>query len=130
MKPLQTYTALTKKTQVQLNPGFFIDKETASFRVARKFLILIALLLNTLLMFSQGTIRGNISDENGETLTGATIVLKTNNSVATISDFDGNYSLRIPASGPQVIQITFIGYKTLEDTVLVESGKIAVYDYV
>ncbi|MBN2484595.1 MAG: carboxypeptidase-like regulatory domain-containing protein [Bacteroidales bacterium] len=96
-----------------------------------KKLIFIALIniITINLAISQGTIRGNVSDENGEYLTGATIVLKNNNSVATIADFEGNYSLKVPA-GKQVIRITFIGYQSVEDTIHVENGKVAIYDYI
>ena len=43
--------------------------------------------------FAQGTVRGKVSDENGETLIGVTLVLKSNRSIGCATDFDGNYSL-------------------------------------
>ena len=35
------------------------------------------------------TVRGTVFDSNGETIIGASVVLKGNNSIGTISDIDG-----------------------------------------
>ena len=40
---------------------------------------------------------GNVSDENGEPLPGATILLKGNDAVHAIADIDGNYSITVTA---------------------------------
>lgn len=62
----------------------------------RLALIIISVLLISQSLFAQkGTLRGKIIDrENGETLIGATVSLK-NKPVGTITDFDGNYSLKL-----------------------------------
>jgi|GEM_PF-2308256 len=39
---------------------------------------------------------GNIADENGEPLPGATVILKGNKDVHAIADIDGNYSITVP----------------------------------
>ncbi|MEO9474375.1 MAG: TonB-dependent receptor [Cyclobacteriaceae bacterium] len=53
------------------------------------------------------TITGKITDEKGEALPGATVVVK-GTTVGTITDFDGMYSLDAPEGA--VLEITFIGY--------------------
>jgi len=65
-----------------------------------------------------GTIRGKITDENGEAAIGATIVLKSKPSIGTVTDMDGNYSLKIPDSTTETIIISLLGYKPVEETVL------------
>lgn len=39
------------------------------------------------------TVRGTVFDSNGETIIGASVVLKSNNSIGTISDIDGNITV-------------------------------------
>lgn len=52
---------------------------------------------------------GNVSDENGEPLPGATVILKGNTSVHAIADIDGNYSLTVPDRWA-VLEISYIGF--------------------
>ena len=54
------------------------------------FLSTIIFFIASHLAFSQGTVRGKITDKNGETLIGATVVLKSKTSVGSVTDFDGN----------------------------------------
>lgn len=56
---------------------------------------------------------GNVSDENGEPLPGATILLKGNNDVHAIADIDGNYSLTVPDRWA-ILEISYIGFISQE----------------
>lgn len=56
-------------------------------------------------------ISGQVTDENGEGLPGASIVEKGTTN-GTISDSDGNYRLRLPEEATLVI--SYVGYKTQE----------------
>ena len=42
------------------------------------------------------TVKGTVVDDNGETIIGASVVVKGNNSIGTISDIDGNFELTVP----------------------------------
>lgn len=66
-------------------------------------------------------ITGSVSDENGNPITGATVVLKNSKSKWAITDFDGNFTLNDIPSG-SILQISSLGYKTQEVTVT-NSGK-------
>ena len=59
------------------------------------------------------TVRGTVFDNNGETVIGASVVLKGNNSIGTISDIDGNFMLTVPNENPTLI-VSFVGMKTKE----------------
>ena len=61
----------------------------------RKFILILILGACSLYTYSQGMLRGRISDENGDPIVGATIFLKESPTNGTISDLDGNYSLKI-----------------------------------
>ena len=60
-------------------------------------------------MFSQKTITGNVSDENGP-LPGANIIeLGTNNGVST--DFDGNFEITVEGNS-SIIEVSYTGFKS------------------
>jgi TonB-linked SusC/RagA family outer membrane protein len=69
------------------------------------------LMLFPYLVWSQqtATIKGNVKDESGETLIGVNVLLEGNNTVGTITDVDGNYS--ITASPQGTLVFSYIGYR-------------------
>jgi len=58
------------------------------------------------------TIKGRVTDENGEGLPGATITIK-GSSQGTITDVEGNFTLSVEETS-QVLVISFVGYVTQE----------------
>lgn len=59
------------------------------------------------------TVKGTVFDSNGETIIGASVVLKGNNSIGTISDIDGNFMLTVPNENSTLI-VSFVGMKAKE----------------
>ena len=59
-----------------------------------------------------GTCTGVVKDATGETVIGASVVVKGTTN-GTITDFDGNFTLNDVKNG-DVIQISFVGYITQE----------------
>ena len=59
------------------------------------------------------TVRGTVFDSNGETIIGASVVLKGNNSIGTISDIDGNFMLTVPNENSTLV-VSFVGMKSKE----------------
>jgi len=81
---------------------------------------LLFICLSNWVMAQTGTITGRIIDESNQPLPGATVKLKgTTNSAAT--DLNGYFKLNAPA-GQQVLSASFVGYKTLEQTVNVNGS--------
>lgn len=78
---------------------------------------------------AQGTIRGKITDDLGESIIGAAIVLKSDLSVGTVTDFDGKFSLEIKSNQPETIIISFISYKRIEKTVNPKNGEVVVLNF-
>ena len=58
-------------------------------------------------------IKGTVVDTNGEALIGASVVVKGNTSVGTITDFDGNFSLSVPSEST-VIVVSYVGMDSRE----------------
>ena len=61
-------------------------------------------------------VKGTVVDANGETIIGANILVKEMAGVGVVTDFNGNFSLKLPA-GVKKITVTFIGYAPQEITV-------------
>ena len=96
----------------------------------KEFLILIFQFISLTVAFAQGTIRGKVTDENGESLIGVTIVLKSEISKGTITDLDGNFTLKIPQSTPQVLTISYVSFKTVEETVNPLNNEVLIRNFV
>lgn len=57
-------------------------------------------------------IKGTVYDEKGQTLPGATIMIK-GTAVGVVTDADGKFKLEIPRMDSIVLVVSFIGYETL-----------------
>lgn len=78
------------------------------------FLFLLMLFSSLPLWAQQGIpVEGVILDATGETVIGASVVVKGNNSIGTISDLDGRFQLTVPNEN-SVLVISYIGMKTQE----------------
>ncbi len=96
----------------------------------KKFFFLLLTLLVANYSFSQGIIRGKVSDKTGETLIGVPIVLKSNRSVGVTTDLDGNYSLKIKDTLEQTLIVSYVSYQTVEYTIHPHNGEIIIKDFV
>ncbi|WP_435413454.1 TonB-dependent receptor [Psychroserpens mesophilus] len=68
------------------------------------------------LSFSQTTVKGKVIDNNGQPLPGANIIV-TGTTTGTISDYDGNYTLTVNQDPPFSIQISSVGFETVNQEV-------------
>lgn len=66
-------------------------------------------------------ITGSVSDEKGEPIISGTVKIKDTNT-ATITDFDGNYKINVPANGTLVF--SYLGYVTQEVPVAQAKGGV------
>lgn len=78
---------------------------------------------------AQITVRGKITDNLGEALIGVTVVMKGNTSVGASSDFDGNYSIRLPDASPCTLLVSYMGFKTIEHPLLPQAGEVIVKNF-
>ena len=62
----------------------------------------------------QQTVRvsGQVVDQTGEPLIGATVKVKGSTNQGTVTDFDGNFHLEVPAQG--VLMVSYVGYTDRE----------------
>lgn len=62
------------------------------------------------------TIKGNVTDMQGEALVGVSVVRKEDPSKGTVTDIDGNYSIEVKDKN-SIIQFRYIGFVPKEETV-------------
>lgn len=74
--------------------------------------LLLTLLSFSLTALAQQKVTGKVKDSSGEPVIGASVVVKGNNTMGTITDFDGNFMLDVPVKS--VLVISYIGYVTQE----------------
>jgi TonB-dependent SusC/RagA subfamily outer membrane receptor len=80
---------------------------------------ILLLCLSTAVLSAQ-TVRGKVTDDKGESLVGASVVVKgtTNGSV---TDLDGNYSFDVSA-GAVTLTASFLGYNPVDKSLTVAKG--------
>lgn len=84
--------------------------------VKRAVPALLLLLCSTLYAQAQGNgidVRGTVVDNAGEPLIGASVIVKGNVSQGTVTDFDGNFQLKVP-SEQTVLVVSYVGMNTKE----------------
>ena len=65
-------------------------------------------------LIGQNTVSGTVTDESNQPLPGVNITTKNSNT-GVITDFDGNYKINVEQG--QILQFSFIGFKSLEVTI-------------
>lgn len=76
-------------------------------------LSLIAIAFSALALNAQQTVKGTVTDANGEPLISAGAFVKGDTSHGTVTDIDGNYTLT-DVDGSDVLVFSFMGYVTQE----------------
>lgn len=72
------------------------------------------------LIVTQQQITGNITDDKGEALPGASVVV-SGTTTGTITDIDGNYALTVPSDATS-LDISFVGMKT--QTIMIQGRSV------
>lgn len=85
-----------------------------SYVAFRRILSLCVVFFFVVASYAQVTLKGVIKDSKGEPIIGASILQKGTGN-GTISDFDGNFQLKVPI--PSILNISYVGYKTQEISV-------------
>jgi TonB-linked SusC/RagA family outer membrane protein len=83
------------------------------------FSFALCLLVSIGTAFAQGSVSGRVTDESGQPLAGASVVVE-GTTVGTNTDLDGKYTLNVPQNG--VLVFSFIGF--VEERVMPGSRKV------
>ena len=90
--------------------------------------LLLFLLLISSIGFSQGTVRGKITDEKGNALYNAKVYFKSDRTKIGLSDFDGNFSVESKLPN-DILVINMTNFQLLEDSVKFDNTKLFLQDY-
>ncbi|MBV1922788.1 MAG: TonB-dependent receptor [Flavobacteriaceae bacterium] len=74
---------------------------------------------------SQTTITGNVVDQSLEPVLGASVIV-VGTTVGTLSDYDGNFTLTVNQPPPFTIQISNLGYETVDQEVTSENQSFTI----
>lgn len=91
----------------------------------KKLLLLLCTVLCSLTVFAQQVnVKGVVYDPTGDTVPGASVYVKDNTAIGTITDIDGNFSLN--AKVGDVLVISFVGYDQAEVKITAGNPKLTV----
>ena len=88
-------------------------------RLLKRSLPLLLMLMFPLAMLAQEggvKISGKVVDSTGEPIIGASVVVKGNAGVGTVSDIDGNFQLTVPSENSTIV-VSYVGMATKEQRV-------------
>ncbi|MDE7086407.1 MAG: TonB-dependent receptor plug domain-containing protein, partial [Prevotella sp.] len=85
---------------------------SVKFKTIFRTALLMCLLLVVGNLSAQTTAKGTVTDQTGEPVIGATVVEKGNPKNATVTDFDGNFTLKLQKS--KTLVVSYIGMVTQE----------------
>ena len=78
----------------------------------RFFALLAFVVISCASAFAQIQVKGNVSDKNSEPMIGVAVQEKGNINNGTITDLDGNFTLKVNSDATLVV--SYVGYKTQE----------------
>ena len=105
-----TYIDSTFATENLIHKSTNHFKNSTMEQLKKLFLSLTVLLTSTI-MYAQTEISGTVVDATGETIIGATVMVK-GTSNGTITDFDGNFKIKVEAG--KTLVFSYIGFETQE----------------
>lgn len=79
----------------------------------KQFLLLMSCVFMVTTLWGQRTITGTVTNDQGEPLIGASVYVEGNPSTGTITDFEGEYELRVSAEASTLV-FSYTGYETIE----------------
>lgn len=105
--------------------------EKGKIFIERTLMVVIAFMVSCVFAMAQQrggiTVQGQVVDASGETIIGASVMIKGKPGQGTVSDFDGNFTLQVP-SNQTVLVVSYVGMKTKEVRVSGKPLKIVLED--
>ena len=81
----------------------------------KKRLLILGFALAPLWAIAQNLITGHITDaRSGESLIGASVIVKSEKGQGVVTDYNGNFSLQTKVEAPLTLRVEYVGYRTLD----------------
>lgn len=83
--------------------------------MVKRLLIATLVAISPLLAVAQNVITGHITDvRTGESLIGASVIVKSEKGKGVVTDIDGNFSLQTNVEAPLTLRVEYVGYRALD----------------
>jgi len=88
----------------------------------KHFFVVLFLFLASQVLVAQGTLRGKVTDEKGESMFGVTVRALENETVIAQTDFEGTFTLKFPDNKLYTLNFVILGYETLEEKIQIKDN--------
>lgn len=95
----------------------------------KQIALFFSLLIISALSQAQGTLRGKVTDEKGESMYSVIVRAIENESIIAQSDFDGNFTLKFPDSKMYTLNFIIVGYEKLEEKMQFKDNAVLSKDF-
>ena len=83
--------------------------------MVKRLFIATLVAISPLYALAQGLITGHIKDaRSGESLIGASVIVKSEKGQGVVTDVDGNFSLQTKKEAPLTLRVEYVGYRPLD----------------
>ncbi|WP_033148284.1 TonB-dependent receptor [Prevotella sp. P6B1] len=83
--------------------------------MVKRLFIATLVAIGPLVAFAQNVITGHITDvRTGESLIGASVIVKSEKGQGVVTDIDGNFSLTTKKEAPLTLRVEYVGYRPLD----------------
>jgi hypothetical protein len=88
----------------------------------KHFFVVLFLFLSAQVVVAQGTLRGKVTDEKGESMFGVIVRALENESIIAQTDFEGTFSLKFPDNKLYTLNFVILSYETLEEKIQIKDN--------
>ncbi len=98
-------------------------------QLIKKFLLLFSMiLLISLEVFAQGTVKGKVTDQDGKAVPFVNIVI-VNTNLGAATDIEGNYLIKNVPVGSQNIRVSAVGYRAVTTNIKITEKETAIKNF-
>ncbi len=95
----------------------------------KHFFVVLFLFLTAQALQAQGTLRGKVTDEKGESMFGVIVRAIENESIIAQTDFEGTFSLKFPDNKQYTLNFVIVGYQTLEEKIQLKDNAVLAKEF-
>ena len=88
----------------------------------KHFFVVLFLFLSAQVVVAQGTLRGKVTDEKGESMFGVIVRALENESIIAQTDFEGTFTLKFPDNKLYTLNFVILSYETLEEKIQIKDN--------
>ena len=88
----------------------------------KHFFVVFFLFLSAQVIEAQGTLRGKVTDEKGESMFGVIVRALENETVIAQTDFEGTFTLKFPDNKLYTLNFVILSYETLEEKIQIKDN--------